>query len=364
MVAVAFRRTIAASILTLLTAHGATAAPAPEAPGAPNASVAPSSGPQTVEELKQQVAQLQAQIQDLLAQQQQSAERNRQCASELQRAAERIKQLEAARSSPPAGEPAPGATEPGRTIAPPAPSDGAPVAPAPTDPNAPPTNPATTPPAATTPAPANPFDNSATVVEAVKERFAADFAGRPSPQEGLHDDRLTRLWTTEAERWANLVNREMRRPIVWTVRVINAQASGKSWQLEVVCVDPAQHHDIGRPFSIQLRSVQAGPFEQAMRLGKGGSDFTLRAVFIPQVAINPSRFDAGPFDSPPFIGTFLEFGFRMNVTSLTRVEDRPVPAGRAAKTPVVTPPADATPPPPADAPAGTAPPTAPPSGGG
>jgi len=171
-------------------------------------------------------------------------------------------------------------------------------------------------------APTNPFENATTVLAAIRARFAADFAGKPAPREGTNDEQLARLWTVEAERWSNLVNREFRKPIVWTVRIVSAQASGRSWRMEVICVDPASRTDVGRPFPIQIQQPQSSSFESRLKLGSENDDFTLRGVLIPQVVLNPTRFEEGPFDTPPFIGTFLEFGFRISVTSLTYMEPR------------------------------------------
>jgi len=272
--------------------------------------------PQAPADLQQQLQTLERRVKDLEALQAQAIERNRQCAEQLAKALERIQELETALAA------RDGAVDPGRV---PLPTDA--TAPGQPDPAAvPPPAPAT--PAA--PAGAGALGSSASLLEAVRARFAADFAGRPSPREGVNDERHMRLWTTEIERWANVVNRDLRRPIIWTVRVVGVESAGRSYRLDVVCVDPASHADIGRPFSIQLQSVQATSWEQSQRMGRADADFTLRGVLIPQIVINPTRYEVGPFDQPPFIGTFLEFGFRINVTSLIRVDDRPAPGGRRA----------------------------------
>lgn len=273
--------------------------------------------------LEQRLAELEAQHAEL-------QQRSRQCAEELRGALERIKELEAALAEALAAKERardPSIRDPGQD-APPDPANASQNPPAP-----------------------GPLDNSAALLAAIRARFAADFAGKPAPKEGATDERLHRLWMTEIERWSNLLNRELRRPVIWTVRVRSYEASGRAYRLEVVCVDPKTHSDAGESFWIQLQSVQAGSWEQALRMGRGDSDFTLRGVLVPQVAINPSRYEAGPFDQPPFIGVFLEFGFRINVTSFIRVDDRPSPPGRRtpaqqSNTPQSERPDPETPPPP------------------
>lgn len=306
---------------------------------------------------------------ELRQQNQRLEQRVRQLEAELAAALERIRQLEsAAKTSPaadptaPASPPAPADASPDRM---PLPTDG--TAPAPTD--APADAPATTPaqPASTPSAAANPFENTVTVLEAIRARFKADFAGRPAPQAGVQDDRLVRLWMTEAERWANSINREFRRPIHWNVRVLGAETSGRSWRMQVISVDPATRGDIGHPFEIQLQQTQATSYERSIRLGTAGEDFTLRGTYIPQVVLNPTRFDVGLFDNPPFVGTFLEYGFRISVTSFMPVDARRRPGTTAPTTPPAPGQTPITAPPvmPSDGgtgPTPVAPPSAPPAG--
>ncbi|MBX3355043.1 MAG: hypothetical protein KF724_05025 [Phycisphaeraceae bacterium] len=178
--------------------------------------------------------------------------------------------------------------------------------------------------------PTNPLDSSQSILDAIRARFAADFAGKQAPQEGGSDELLSRRWFSDVERWMNGVNRELRRPITWNVRVISTEQSGRSIRMEVICVDPSTGTDVGRPFFIQLQQPQTGPYDLAVRTGTAGGDFTLRGVFIPQVTLNPTRYEAGTFDNPPFIGTFVEYGFRITVTSLVPSERR---SGRSPSTP-------------------------------
>lgn len=294
---------------------------------------------------------------ELLQKNQRLEQRVQQLEAELAAAMAHIQSLE--RDLAQSKEPTPGST-------PTAPNgSGAPAAPAlPVDATVPTTPPAPSMPVAAPPRPpASPFDNSATVLDAVRARFAADFAGKPAPRDGENDERLTRLWMTEIERWITMLNRELRRPIVWNVRIVSAESLARSWRLEVICVDPATRADVGKPFPIQLQHPQSSSLETSQRLGTADGDFTLRGVYVPQIVINPTRFDVGPFDLPPFIGPFLEYGFRISVTSLVQAERRgarksapansaPAP-GSPGSSPAAPPPA-----PPAGAPA--TPPSSPP----
>jgi len=272
---------------------------------------------------------------ELRQQNQRLEQRVRQLEAELAAALERIHELERAAKAAPAADPttlrdptAPAEATPTRM---PLPTDGTTPAPADAPANAP--SAAPSPPAATPRAAANPFEDSVTVLEAIRARFAADFAGRPAPQAGVQDDRLMRLWMTEAERWANSINREFRRQILWNVRVLGAETLGRSWRMQVISVDPETRGDIGSPFEIHLQQTQATAYERSIRLGTAGEDFTLRGTYIPQVVLNPTRFDVGLFDNPPFVGTFLEYGFRISVTSLMPADARRRPATAPGATP-------------------------------
>lgn len=277
-------------------------------------------------------------------------QRVKQLEAELEAALNRMRALEAA--AQPASEPAPGRV--------PLPQDATQGA---TGAGTDAPTPASVDPALAAP-PGNPYQSSKSILDAIRARFAADFAGKPAPRDGVTDERLGRLWLTEVERWSNAMNRELRRPIVWTVRVLKAEQSGRAWRLEVICVDPATGNDLGRPFPLQLLQPQSGPYELSLKTGTSGGDFTLRGVYVPQLALNPMRYESGLFDNPPFIGTFVEYGSRIALTSLVPVEaqrsNRPAAGGTA---PTGTGTGAPAAPPTTAPPAPTAPPVSAPSGG-
>ncbi len=197
--------------------------------------------------------------------------------------------------------------------------------------------------------------NAASFLNAVRERFAADFAKLQVPNDGTSatDDRNRRVWQQEAERWVTLINREYRRPVAWTVAIRSGQLDRRGALLEVVCVDPTTGAAQGRPFGLQLQITQAS----RLSFGRAGEPpaglFLLKGTLTPQLVVNPSRLDAGPFDQPHLVGMMVDFGFRVGAQSIVPVaaaSGSAVPAGAPAGAPASAPagaPAGAPAPPPA-----------------
>lgn len=132
-------------------------------------------------------------------------------------------------------------------------------------------------------------------------------------------------WTTPRERtvyfrtlekWLAGVNRKLRAPIDWQVRIDAIGAVGdKNVEMRMIAIDPKSREPLGEAFDVLV------PTAQARRLESGGPllgrTIRLKGTLSPQARFNEQRESVGRFDSPPFIGPFCEFGFAIdNPTAL------------------------------------------------
>ena len=115
------------------------------------------------------------------------------------------------------------------------------------------------------------------------------------------------------DRWANRVNREMRAPIEWHVRLVEDEPVRSLYVRRMMAVDPKTHVELGNSFGVLLpRGLARRIDEQVQR----GDVLVLKGALSPRVRLNQERAERGVFDKPRFIGPFAEFGFTVDVTSL------------------------------------------------
>jgi hypothetical protein len=133
---------------------------------------------------------------------------------------------------------------------------------------------------------------------------------------GEPDSRLRAAYLRELGKWVRRVNREMKAPIKWHVRVTErAVAPREIPSLEVVAVDPETDTALGEAFPVTLSQATVRQLRQLERRGPLGV-MVLKGVLIPEVVVNPQRDEAGLFDKPQFVGPFAEFGFFVEASSL------------------------------------------------
>lgn len=120
-------------------------------------------------------------------------------------------------------------------------------------------------------------------------------------------------------RWVASVNRQYRKPIEWHVRVEEATAARGGSDMRVVVVDPESSRAIGEPFTVAVPRAIARRYDHLRQRGEDISTLVLRGVLVPDVQVNENRAERGPFNNPPFIGPFAEFGFDLEPRSLLPV---------------------------------------------
>ncbi|MHC4141298.1 MAG: hypothetical protein ACYSUF_05220 [Planctomycetota bacterium] len=121
----------------------------------------------------------------------------------------------------------------------------------------------------------------------------------------------------DLHRWARRMNREMKAPIEWHIRV----GGRGTYPLEVPglvveAVDPKTHVVLGDPFPVTLPQATVRRLRDLEDRGQLGV-LVVKGVLIPQVLVNPDRHEQGLFNKPRFVGPFAEFEFRVEASSVT-----------------------------------------------
>jgi len=114
------------------------------------------------------------------------------------------------------------------------------------------------------------------------------------------------------DRWVSGINREMRMPIEWIVTLERAQRIRGGYELLLQAIDPKHDTELGDPFVVSITDMQARRMS-AMSLG---DRLSLKGTMTAAVRINAERESSGPFNNPPLIGPFVEFGFGVDVANL------------------------------------------------
>lgn len=115
--------------------------------------------------------------------------------------------------------------------------------------------------------------------------------------------------------WRASVNRQLRAPITWHVRVIDAEHRGRSHVATLVAVDPVNGVELGESFQIIMPPASSRRYEQLRARGEVGV-LVLRGVLVPDVRINEERREAGIFNRPKLIGPYAEFFFSVEARTL------------------------------------------------
>jgi hypothetical protein len=140
--------------------------------------------------------------------------------------------------------------------------------------------------------------------------------GTPETPEG---NRQRTAYLRELHRWARRMNREMKTPIEWHVRVAGRSAlPSEAGDLKVEAVDPVTHVVLGPLFPVSMAWSRARQLQQLEAHGDK-QIMVLKGVLIPNVTVDPERHEKGRFDHIPplFVGPFAEFEFYVEGSSLT-----------------------------------------------
>jgi cell division protein FtsB len=141
------------------------------------------------------------------------------------------------------------------------------------------------------------------------ERFAADLS--------YSIDEQRSRYLRDLRDWARSYNRQTREPVEWIIEILASPDDDRSGVYEYRVLDPQTLLPYEqRAHELDLSSRDARNID----LGSGQLLYTLRAVVAAAPIVNPQRTEPGFFNFPPFVGRGLEFGFTVNVRSITAFE--------------------------------------------
>lgn len=163
----------------------------------------------------------------------------------------------------------------------------------------------------------DPHASPRALFKAMKDSYEETLADMEIGEEG---DRQRSLYIRSVTRWQARINREMRGTIEWQVRVIDTEETRAGYTLRVVAVDPETEARLGEPFDIELPRRHARRYEQLVDR-RQAERLRVRGVLVPDVQVNADRREPGPFNVPPLIGPFAEFGFRIDISAVTAPDD-------------------------------------------
>lgn len=138
---------------------------------------------------------------------------------------------------------------------------------------------------------------------------------------GSTGDRERNAYMRALERWTKRVNRELRMPIEWHVKVVDAVRASRGVRLELIAIDPEHGTELGDSFIGTLNSSSV--IRRLERFDENGQmdHLVLRGVLEPKVSINPGRDAPGTFNTPPFIGPFAEFAMTVTIETMLPPEE-------------------------------------------
>ncbi len=131
------------------------------------------------------------------------------------------------------------------------------------------------------------------------------------------------------ETWAKRIRRELKTAVEWTVQIVPmTHQTREPGELLVWALDPVTGTRLGDSFMVRLNKATRHKLGQLAERAEL-DELVLRGVLLPQVTINLDRHEVGPFDNPPFIGPYAEFGLIVESSSLSL----PHPQQNPPKTP-------------------------------
>jgi hypothetical protein len=169
------------------------------------------------------------------------------------------------------------------------------------------------------------------LLNALSESYREALGGLPIGDDITRDGRKNRsLYLQRVEQWAAAASRHFRAQIEWTVMVTTAPPLPAGTIVEVQAVDPQTRVRLGRPFRLDIARHQMERLRLLEDLGKLDL-LLLRGIVEPRIVISRDLEYAGPFDAGRYIGPFAEFGFSINIKSVTGVREPEPPAPTPTK---------------------------------
>jgi hypothetical protein len=161
------------------------------------------------------------------------------------------------------------------------------------------------------------------VVESYKKAVGDSPLGHPNDRDRVN-------YMRKLDKWKPATERELRTPIDWHVRLLEAKMiDAKRERIATfVAVDPVTDTRLGDPFDVALSRPLVEHLEELSTRGELGV-LQMKGTAVINLRINPERETRGSFDNPRFVGPLAEFEMTVEPSSI-------VPAKPAASQPAAT----------------------------
>ena len=156
------------------------------------------------------------------------------------------------------------------------------------------------------------------LLRAMSLRYEQDLGGLDRGDDTRSPARAN--YTRELQRWIRSIEREVRLPIEWHVRITGrAEIPGGGVMMQAV--DPVSDAKLGDPFPARVSSAIMGRLRLMEQRDLLEDPVILKGLISPDLVFNAQRLDAGAIDRPRFVGPFTEFGFDVIVRSVLPLPD-------------------------------------------
>jgi outer membrane murein-binding lipoprotein Lpp len=181
------------------------------------------------------------------------------------------------------------------------------------------------------PIPEDPSASPASLLAELHRRYQREVASLPTADAGDAPGRAQHRRDTQ--RWCQQTARQLRAKAAWLVRLAGPRPGDAPEHVSVLVtvLDEASGLPIGDPFRSEIPQRIAQRIDRERR-ARRPDDAPWRAtgLLIADPRFNPDRVEPGPYNTPPFVGLYVEFGFQIDWHSLTPA-DAPTATGEPGK---------------------------------
>jgi hypothetical protein len=164
-----------------------------------------------------------------------------------------------------------------------------------------------------------PAASAESALAVIRQAFAAAVAsGEIAPYALPNDESARTRHLRSIQRWVAGANRTFKAAIEWPVVVVDSATTGATdGLLQLQVWNPETSSLVGDPFTVPVsRRIVERVNRPRQADDAGPRVFVLDGVFVPNISINESRVEVGPFDKPRFVGPLVEMTWRVETRGI------------------------------------------------
>lgn len=165
------------------------------------------------------------------------------------------------------------------------------------------------------------FASPRTMTAFAQARYREEFDARPLDFTG--PDAAVEL--RRLEDWRRRTERQLMGRVDWRARIVSISRDGAALRVELDLLESTGERVIGERVTTTVSRAVARALDAMDRRGDLDTPVVVRGLARGTLLVNPEREKVGPFDRPPFVGRFIEFGVILDIQNVGRL--RPEPSG-------------------------------------